>query len=124
MPMLDVTKFLPIYFEETGTYLDLLEERLHALEAGDGSALATIVRAAHSIKGSSDAFGFDCARRLSGALEQMWRPCLEGKAGIDFSWVKLSLECVGQLREVVRMYRLEQPVAEDQVNTILSRLVR
>jgi len=124
MPQPDMTKFLPMYFEETGTNLDLLEDSFRALGAGDDRTLEVIVRAAHSIKGSSDAFGFVCARRLSGALEHIWRPCLEGKVGADFSCLELCLDCVGMLREVVLLYRLKQPVAEDRVDAMLSRMAR
>lgn len=66
---IDLERFRAMYFDEARANARCLRE---ALKAGDEPARVAAVRAAHSIKGSSGAFGFDELITLCQALEDLF----------------------------------------------------
>lgn len=68
---IDLRKFLHLYFEENEIAQKLLLQCLRNIASNDDSegALVSAIRAAHLIKGSSGAFGFNEIVDLAAALE-------------------------------------------------------
>lgn len=76
----DLSRFLPQYFEESGQSLLEIKRCLAALAGADWDAnLADAAsRAAHCIKGNSGAFGFDEIENLAADLEYVLRKSGDG----------------------------------------------
>jgi two-component system, chemotaxis family, sensor kinase CheA len=72
---IDLERFRTMYFDEARANARCLHQ---ALNAGDEAARVAAVRAAHSIKGSSGAFGFDELIALCQALEDLFSSVAPG----------------------------------------------
>lgn len=121
--MVDLRKFLPVYFEESEEKLALLEAGLRTLALGrDDGILEQTARAAHSIKGASGTFGFDDVCTLAWAIEEALRQVAKGQLLLAPELVAECLEAGGLLRETIRRHREGQEVPVQPLNSVVDRL--
>lgn len=121
--MVDVSKFLPVYFEESEEKLAVLESGLRTLGQGlDGEVLEQTTRAVHSIKGSSGTFGFDDVCTLALTLEDVLRYVSKGQLLLDAQASAACSEATTMLREFIRMHQDKQDVPADKLDSMVGKL--
>ncbi len=121
--MVDLSKFLPVYFEESEEKLVLLESGLGQLAAGkDAGVLEQTIRAVHSIKGSSGTFGFDEVCDLAWAVEDVLRHAAKGQLALDAGNIELCSEAANLLREAIGKYRDKEDLPIEIMQRLAGRL--
>jgi len=97
----DLTRFLPMFFEETEEHLANMETQLLRLDpnAPDAEALHSIFRAAHSVKGNSALLGAarfsEVMHRIEGILDRIRKEQLKPETDV----INLLLEACDVVRE-------------------------
>lgn len=101
--MIDLTQFRHIFFEESCEGLDLIESTLLDTQPETISveAINTIFRAAHSLKGGSATFGFECMTGLTHTLETLLDEVRSGLKPITPAAIQVVLETVDCLRNII-----------------------
>ena len=82
---LDLTRFHPVFFDETAEYLSTMELLLLHLDPRDPDAalLEDIGRAAHSIKGAGGTVGFRDMARLAGEVSALVAGVRQGRRPLN-----------------------------------------
>jgi two-component system chemotaxis sensor kinase CheA len=96
----DISRFLPQYFEESQQCMREMEQCLAALAGApvwSGVLADKASRAAHCIKGNSGAFGFEEVAQLAGAIEHVlrkacWSHVVRAGPGM-LQWLRSSWRC-------------------------------
>lgn len=93
---------LKIFFEETEELLQAMEDDLIGLEKGDevGARLASIFRAAHTIKGSSATAGYAAMAELTHSLENVLDRLRKGQAKVSTAIVNHLFTAMDILRRL------------------------
>ncbi|GGO01597.1 chemotaxis protein CheA [Saccharibacillus kuerlensis] len=94
-------ELMRFFLEEADEQLQLLEQEVLRLEQ-DGGAEATIqciFRAAHTLKGSSAAMGFETMKNLTHEMENVLDQIRGGKLGVDKSIINVLFLCLDQLND-------------------------
>lgn len=93
MSDVDLQELRGVFFEEAEEQLASIESTLLALETAptDRALLDTAFRAAHSLKGTSGAFGFEDLHRFAQALEKLLQRLRVGTAVLDRALADLLL---------------------------------
>ncbi|MDP5240288.1 Hpt domain-containing protein [Uliginosibacterium sp. 31-16] len=101
---IDLSKFLQLYFDESTECLQVLECQLQGASQLSPSAasMRQTIRAAHSIKGSSGAFGFDDVLELAQALELALLQVERQETVMSLARQTLCLEAVNGLRQLLQ----------------------
>jgi two-component system chemotaxis sensor kinase CheA len=101
---IDMSQFLSLYFEECQTNVFILQDSLHGLMVSREAVadLGLAVRAVHSIKSASAAFGFDELSDLSQAIEDVLRQVERGVSALTVAHVSQCLEASSVLCELLR----------------------
>ena len=121
--MVDLSKFLPVYFEESEEKLVLLESGLHQFAAAeDAGVLEQTIRAVHSIKGSSGTFGFDEVCELAWAIEDVLRHAANGQLTLEAGKIELCLEAANLLREAIGRHRDKEDLPIEVMQCLAGRL--
>jgi two-component system chemotaxis sensor kinase CheA len=107
----NVESLLDSFFEEADEHLAAFEGGLLELEgnAGDSQVIATIFRAAHSIKGSSGMFGLTDVMTFTHALETVLDRLRNGELTYDAAVSKALLGSVDVLRALLLSARTNTP---------------
>lgn len=105
---IDLGKYLQLYFEESAENLCRLEAALRSAEALCAGAAFwhETVRAAHSVKGNSGAFGFEEIAVLAREIEQILLRVERGEVRMDAALQAACLEAVAGLQELVKRRRM------------------
>jgi two-component system, chemotaxis family, sensor kinase CheA len=123
----DLTRFLPMFFQETEEHLAAMEGHLLRLDphAPDPEALHSIFRAAHSVKGNSAIFGAtrfsEIMHRVESILDRMRKADLAPTNAV----ISLLLEACDGVREELRCLKdtgNTDPTALQAVYERLSQL--
>ena len=121
--MVDVSKFLPVYFEESAEKLAVLESGLRTLGQGlDAEVLEQTTRAVHSIKGSSGTFGFDDVCTLALAIEDLLWHVSKGQLALNSQVFATCFEATAMLGDVIRMHQDKQGVPADKLDGMVGKL--
>jgi len=121
--MVDLSKFLPVYFEESEEKLALLESGLCQLAAvKDAGVLEQTIRAVHSIKGSSGTFGFDEVCELAWAIEDVLRHAANGQMALEAEKIELCVEATDLLREAIGKHRDKEDLPIEVMQRLADRL--
>ncbi|MDR7435646.1 MAG: chemotaxis protein CheA [Armatimonadota bacterium] len=96
----DMTQYLAVFLDEVGEQIQKLEEGILALERDhhDREVLHSLFRAAHTIKGSSAAMGFERMSRLTHGMEEVLDRLRKGEASVTVEVVDLLLACLDALK--------------------------
>lgn len=99
------------FVDECTELLELFEQSALRLEQnpGDGSAVAELFRAAHTIKGSAGLFGFDDVVEFTHRVESMLDRMRNGELQAGSAHVALLLSSTDHLAELVQSAANEQP---------------
>jgi two-component system, chemotaxis family, sensor kinase CheA len=121
--MVDLSKFLPAYFEESEERLVLLESGLCQLAVvKDAGVLEQTIRAVHSIKGSSGTFGFDEVCELAWAIEDVLRHAGNGQLALEAEKIELCVEATNLLREAIGKHRDKEELPIEFMQCLAGRL--
>ena len=92
----DRTKFVAQYKAETQEHIQKLNDGLLKLEkkSGDQSLLETLMREAHTIKGSSAMMGYKRIADIAHMMEDELQKALEGKVKLEKAHFDVLLKCV------------------------------
>jgi two-component system, chemotaxis family, sensor kinase CheA len=125
----NVESLLETFFEEAEEHLTAFERGLLELEARsdavpDPDVIATIFRAAHSIKGSSGVFGLTDILSFTHALETVLDRLRNGETAYEPSVSAALLRSVDVLRALVRNARTNEPPPDEtaEVKAALERI--
>ncbi len=110
-PAFNVESLLDSFFEEAEEHLAAFEGGLLELEANaeNSEVIATIFRAAHSIKGSSGIFGLTDIMSFTHALETSLDRLRNGELAYDAAVSKVLLGSVDVLRGLIASARTKGP---------------
>ncbi len=76
---IDLSQFLPTFFEESFEGIEIMESTLLSLDSDDKEAIDSIFRAAHSIKGSAGTFGLTMVSEFTHHVETMLDELRDGR---------------------------------------------
>lgn len=108
--MVDLSKFLPVYFDESIEKLVLLEAGFESLVMEiNEELLEEMIRAVHSIKGSSGTFGFDDISELSWKIEDVLRHVAHGQVPWSPGLIQLCWDGAVLLGDSIQRRRDELP---------------
>ncbi len=124
--MVDLTRFLPMFFQETEEHLTAMERHLLSLDpiAPDPEALNSIFRAAHSVKGNSAIFGASHFAEVMHAAETILDQMRKQQRTADAATISLLLEVCDAVREELRRLKdtgETDPLALQHVRDSLTR---
>jgi len=126
---LEMEEIHKIFFEESFEGLDAMESGLLNLDVNaDRETIATIFRAAHSIKGGAATFGFIEVSNFTHGVETLLDEMRNGARPVTPDAIQLLLQSVDGLREMVRAVQAKRPVdakrtahLSDEVARLLAR---
>lgn len=121
---IDMSQFNDVFFEESQEHLDEMEHLLMDLDLNDPDpeALNSVFRAAHSIKGGSDIFGFKALTGLTHVMENLLDKARKQTINLTVSIVDLLLEMVDVLKSILACYRNETDIDWELVGASTRRL--
>lgn len=122
---INLEQFHQTFFEESFEGLDTMESGLLSLsraEPGDGEAIHTIFRAAHSIKGGAGTFGFTDVARFTHVVETLLDEMRDGRRVASAEAVNLLLEAVDVLRAMLTAVREKSATDGERVQAVFSRM--
>jgi two-component system chemotaxis sensor kinase CheA len=120
----DQDALVKAFVVESDEHLRLMEEALIALEGrpDDKELLATIFRAAHTLKGSAGACGFPEISGFAHAVEDLLDRLRDGKLKVNREVVGLLLQCVDALGEAVAAVNDGKTTLSDNHRALLEHL--
>ena len=121
---IDMSQFNDVFFEESQEHLDEMEHLLMDLDLDnpDPEALNSVFRAAHSIKGGSDIFGFKALTGLTHVMENLLDRARKATITLSVSIVDLLLEMVDVLKSILSCYRSDSEIDWELVGVSTRRL--
>lgn len=124
---IDLSQFLPTFFEEALEHLAQLEAVLLAIDVSrpDPEDLSAIFRAAHSVKGGAATFGLGDIAELTHALENQLDKIRQGNLHLRSEMIDLFLRTGDQLRRMVEEHQqgiLGDSTASQQLQQALHHL--
>ncbi|KZM44096.1 chemotaxis protein CheA [Marinomonas sp. SBI22] len=121
---IDMSQFNDVFFEESQEHLDEMEHLLMELDLNDPDpeALNSVFRAAHSIKGGSDIFGFKALTGLTHVMENLLDRARKQTIKLSVSIVDLLLEMIDVLKSILACYRNDSDIDWELVGTSTRRL--
>lgn len=110
---IDMTQFHRVFFEETVEQLSTMESLLLYIDPQDPEQLDDLRRAAHSIKGSSDTFGFRDMAELAQEIDIRIESVRRGGGRLSGELVLALRQACGALRTMLAGYRGDSAADED-----------
>ncbi|OKP98764.1 Hpt domain-containing protein [Paenibacillus sp. P46E] len=119
---MDMNQFLEVYMEEADEQIQIMEEKMLLLEQGscDAETIQSLFRAAHTLKGSSAAMGFDLIKNVTHEMESLLDLIRNNQLDVTLELVELlidSLDIIKLLKE-----ELSSGSGETVIDGILSRI--
>ena len=123
---LDISQFLPVFFEEAAEHLETMEAGLLAVQPGraDHELVNAIFRAAHSIKGGAGTFGLADVAEFTHKLETLLDLVRHERLVLDEQRVDASLAAVDLLGALIAAYKGGDPPAAAMIAELESELER
>jgi two-component system, chemotaxis family, sensor kinase CheA len=122
---LEMEEIHKTFFEESFEGLDVMESSLLNLDVNaDRDTIATIFRAAHSIKGGAATFGFSEVANFTHGVETLLDEMREGVRPVTPDAVQLLLQSVDGLREMVKAVQTKQPVDATRIAVLADAIAR
>ncbi|MCY1016620.1 chemotaxis protein CheA [Pyxidicoccus sp. MSG2] len=121
---MDLQAVVHIFVEEAEGLLHTLEQGFLTLESspGEANALAGMLRAAHTLKGSSASLGLERFPAIIHSLEEHLEALRDGHLVADAALVTRFLELVDALRHQARSTRLGEPEASAKAEAVLAEV--
>lgn len=104
---MDMNQFLEVYMEEADEQIQIMEEKMLLLEQGscDAETIQSLFRAAHTLKGSSAAMGFDLIKNVTHEMESLLDLIRNNQLDVTLELVELLIDQVG-IKQAGRMLNL------------------
>lgn len=121
----DMSQFHEVFFEEAQEHLETMETFLldyDLEESPDIEALNSVFRAAHSIKGGSDIFGFKAMTGLTHVMENLLDSARNQELFLTKDLITVLLETIDLLKVILDAYHDEQEIKWDDVESGKTRL--
>ncbi|MGG1517850.1 chemotaxis protein CheA [Paenibacillus oryzisoli] len=121
--MLDLSDFREVFLEELEEQLQMMEQEILSLEMDGGSdaGIQRMFRAAHTLKGSSAAMGFDKMKSLTHEMEHFLDKIRNRTASVTSDLINLFFACLDRMKnlqaEIVEHHREQSDIAD-----LLSKL--
>ena len=123
---MDLTRFLPMFFQETEEHLAAMEGHLLRLDprAPDPEALHSIFRAAHSVKGNSTIFGAKPLAEVMHQIESILDHIRKEELHATNSVISILLDACDTVREELRRLKDSGETDQAALQAIYERLTR
>ncbi|WP_186445712.1 chemotaxis protein CheW [Paenibacillus cremeus] len=117
------SSYMGIFLDELGEQLQILDQMLLDLEQGGGQekTIQTIFRAAHTLKGSSAAMGFEKTKELTHKLESIFDMLRGGGLDIHTSLINVLFQSVDHLKSQRESF-LQGNLDEFSIDHMLAEL--
>ena len=114
---------LELFRAESDAHLPVLSQGLLAMEKGeaDDQAIASMMRAAHSIKGAARIVGIEPAVRVAHVMEDCFTAAKENRSILSSDGVDVLLQGVDALQRICSMQPGEE-VTEDSLGSLVDQL--
>jgi two-component system chemotaxis sensor kinase CheA len=114
--MIDMTEYQSLYMEELDEQLQLMEEEILRFEKSGESieGIKRLFRAAHTLKGSSAAMGYDRMKQLTHNMEHILEKVRNGDANLTPPIATLFLSCLDRMK----MLRSEIASSSREISSI------
>ncbi len=121
---IDMSQFLETFYEESFEGLDIMENNLLEMDAGqvDEEVINAIFRAAHSIKGGSGTFGLMAVSDFTHVLETLLDEMRDGSREVTREAVTLMLSSVDVLRDMLTALRDGAEIDNERVSEVHQAL--
>ncbi|MBU2022933.1 MAG: Hpt domain-containing protein, partial [Gammaproteobacteria bacterium] len=108
----NLSQYNEVFFEEAQEHLETMETLLLAydIDAPDMEELNSVFRAAHSIKGGSDIFGFKALTGLTHVMENMLDSARNNELILTTDLITVLLETTDVLKNILSCYREESEI--------------
>ncbi|MFB3817195.1 MAG: chemotaxis protein CheW [Candidatus Methylomirabilales bacterium] len=124
---MDMSKYVKMYVSESSERLQRMDQLLLVLEhnGADRSAIDTIFREAHSIKGMSASMGYEELAKVAHRMEDYLDQFRGGKGGLERQGIDLLFEGVDLLRRSVEEVAQGRPpsLAADEYQSKMASLL-
>jgi two-component system chemotaxis sensor kinase CheA len=122
---LEMEEIHKIFFEESFEGLDVMESSLLNLDVNaDRETIATIFRAAHSIKGGAATFGFMEVSNFTHGVETLLDEMRNGTRPVTPDAIQLLLQSVDGLREMVKAVQAKQPIDAKRIALLADEIAQ
>ncbi len=122
---LEMEEIHKIFFEESFEGLDVMESSLLNLDINaDRETIATIFRAAHSIKGGAATFGFMEVSNFTHGVETLLDEMRNGKRPVTPDAIQLLLQSVDGLREMVKAVQAKQAIDAKRIALLADEIAQ
>jgi two-component system chemotaxis sensor kinase CheA len=100
---MDLSKYLPIFLNDSQEHLRRMDEHLIQLERrpDDARVIDDLFRSAHSIKGMSTTMGFESLSQIAHSLESVLDPYRSAGRPVDRQAIDVLLQGVARLRTLI-----------------------
>jgi two-component system, chemotaxis family, sensor histidine kinase and response regulator WspE len=121
---IDLQQFLQLFFEESQANSLILQDGLRAFVEGSPSSatLDPVVRAVHSIKSASGAFGFEDVCAVAQAIENVLRQVEKGNATMTPARTGVCVDAAVVLAELLQLRQIGKCADEAWVANEVSAL--
>ncbi|MFC6465710.1 chemotaxis protein CheW [Marinilactibacillus sp. GCM10026970] len=121
--MEDNSAYRDLFFEETDTNLEILNEEVLRLEQNpeDTEIIDSIFRAAHTLKGMAATMGYNTMAKLTHSVENVFELFKSKTAKVDTGTVSLIFDCLDTLTEIVEALRAGESDELD-ISALVARL--
>ncbi|RTE11386.1 chemotaxis protein CheA [Paenibacillus whitsoniae] len=116
--MLDLSDFREVFLEELEEQLQMMEQEILSLEIDGGSdaGIQRMFRAAHTLKGSSAAMGFDKMKTLTHEMEHFLDKIRNRSASVSSALINLFFACLDRMKnlqaEIVEHHREQSDITD------------
>ncbi|SHG24971.1 two-component system, chemotaxis family, sensor kinase CheA [Marinomonas polaris DSM 16579] len=120
----NLSQYNEVFFEEAQEHLETMETLLLAydIDAPDMEELNSVFRAAHSIKGGSDIFGFKALTGLTHVMENMLDSARNNELILTTDLITVLLETTDVLKNILSCYREESEIDWEIIEASKARL--
>lgn len=119
----DNSVYQELFFEETDTNLEILNEEVLRLEQNpeDKEIVDSIFRSAHTLKGMAATMGYDSMANLTHALENVFELYKDPNVPVTTHSVSLVFDCLDTLTEIVESLRAGED-GEMDISDLVDKL--
>lgn len=102
MIIMDMNQFMDAFMEEADEQIQIMEEKILLLEQGEEETetIQSLFRAAHTLKGSSAAMGFDNVKEITHEMESLLDLLRNKKLNLEPELIELLIESVDKIKDL------------------------
>ncbi|RSK28412.1 chemotaxis protein CheA [Bacillus sp. HMF5848] len=119
----DMTAYLGVFLDEVDEQLQILDEQILELEKGgyNHDVVQCLFRAAHTIKGSSAAMGFEKLKQVTHSFENILDLIRHEQLSVNHNVIDLFFNCIDAIRDMKRAI-IEGSLDKVETEALLTKL--